>query len=121
MAWVAGFWLHKSAQRYRFLRTVEPRFASSVARIGLSAVRALRLVAWLLAVWPQAFEHASQEWLAARQASRPVGVGSGCEPFESLFAVLRCQQGYYQRTLSAPRVNWPDRIAGGHGGRGCNE
>jgi hypothetical protein len=44
----------------------------------------MRLAAWFLAVWPQAFEHASQEWLAARQASCPVGVGFGCEPFESL-------------------------------------
>jgi len=46
----------------------------------------MRLIAWFLAVWPQAFEHASQEWLAARQASCPVGVSLGCEPVESLFA-----------------------------------
>jgi len=38
----------------------------------------MRLIAWFLAVWPQAFEHASQEWLAARQASCPVGVSLGC-------------------------------------------
>jgi hypothetical protein len=61
MAWVAGFWPHKSAQRCHFLRAVEPRFASSVARIVQGAVRAMRLAAWFLAVWPQAFEHASQE------------------------------------------------------------
>ena len=60
--------------------------ARSVVRIVQGAVRAMRLASWFLAVWPQAFEHASQEWLAACQASCPVGVSLGCEPVESLFA-----------------------------------
>jgi hypothetical protein len=33
----------------------------SVARIVHGAVRAMRLAAWFLAAWPQAFEHSSQE------------------------------------------------------------